>query len=242
MLLVLLLESQVFLFPFQGKLVVLLLLIIVIMLITIIYKKIRREKIFEEKNKLMKLIILPTIFYFILVAVSSPWIELRYIMPICPMIFLIVMYYLYRIIESINKPTISKIIISIISIIFLLTPFIYKLEPEVMYSDKKEIVDTIKEKYNVPALYIFNTQNNRFLDDIYLFSILDESYIAKDIDCTEEKIKSILNNKDVSKGIILFINEGNDNDKIINTIIKAENLNKCTYLKRLNAADAYYIE
>ena len=217
-------------------------LIIVIMLITIIYKKIRREKIFEEKNKLMKLIILPTIFYFILVAVSSPWIELRYIMPICPMIFLIVMYYLYRIIESINKPTISKIIISIISIIFLVAPFIYKLEPEVMYSDKKEIVDTIKEKYNVPALYIFNTQNNRFLDDIYLFSILDESYIAKDIDCTEERIKSILNNKDVSKGIILFINEGNDNDKIINTIINAENLNKCTYLKRLNAADAYYIE
>ena len=158
------------------------------------------------------------------------------------MIFLIVMYYLYRIIESINKPTISKIIISIISIIFLVAPFIYKLEPEVMYSDKKEIVDTIKEKYNVPALYIFNTQNNRFLDDIYLFSILDESYIAKDMDCTEESIKSILNNKDVSKGIILFINEGNDNDKIINTIIKAENLNKCTYLKRLNAADAYYIE
>lgn len=217
-------------------------LLIVIMLITIIYKKIRREKIFEEKNKLMKLIILPTIFYFILVAVSSPWIELRYIMPICPMIFLIVMYYLYRIIESINKPKISKIIISIISIIFLLAPFIYKLEPEVMYSDKKEIVDTVKEKCNVPALYIFNTQNNRFLDDIYLFSILDESYIAKDIDCTEESIKSILNNKDVSKGIILFINEGNDNDKIINTIIKAENLNKCTYLKRLNAADAYYIE
>lgn len=217
-------------------------LLIVIMLIAIIYKKIRKEKIFEEKNKLMKLIILPTIFYFILVAVSSPWIELRYIMPICPMIFLIVMYYLYRIIESINKPTISKIIISIISIIFLVAPFIYKLEPEVMYSDKKEIVDTIKEKCNVPALYIFNTQNNRFLDDIYLFSILDESYIAKDIDCTEESIKLILNNKDVSKGIILFINEGNDNDKIINTIIKAENLNKCTYLKRLNAADAYYIE
>ena len=33
------------------------------------------------------------LFYFVLVAVASPWIELRYIMPVCGLIFVVAMYY-----------------------------------------------------------------------------------------------------------------------------------------------------
>ena len=110
-----------------------------------------------------------------------------------------------------------------------------------MYSDKKEIVQELGNELNVPTIYLFNSQNNRFLDDILLFSILDESYIAKDLDCTEENIQEIFKDKDISKGIVVFINEGQENDELIDTIKQALNLTNSEYLKRLNACDVYYL-
>ncbi|MCF0126784.1 MAG: hypothetical protein HUJ68_13720, partial [Clostridia bacterium] len=92
------------------------------------------------------------------------------------------------------------------------------------------------------TLYLFNSKENRFLDDILLFSKLKQSYIAKDIKCTDENIKNILENKDISKGIIIFINEGQNNDELIETVKKATNLNESEYLKRLNACDVYYLK
>ena len=81
----------------------------------------------------------------------------------------------------------------------------------------------------------------RFLDDILLFSILDESYVAKDLECTQENIKEILKDKDISKGIVVFINEGQENDPKLEVILNAINLKKCDHLKRLNACDVYYL-
>ena len=90
-------------------------------------------------------------------------------------------------------------------------------------------------------MYLFNSGHNRFLDDILLFSILDESYVARDLECTEENIKEILEGKDISKGIVVFINEGQENDLKLQTIVNAMKLEKWTYLKRLNACDVYYV-
>ena len=109
------------------------------------------------------------------------------------------------------------------------------------YTDKKEIVSKLENELNVPTLYLFNSNNNRFLDDILLFSLLDESYIARDIECTEENIGDILDGKDISRGIVVFINEGQDNDSSLQTIINATSLQNCTWLKRLNACDVYYL-
>ena len=61
------------------------------------------------------------------------------------------------------------------------------------------------------------------------------------MECTEENIKKILEGKDISNGIVLFINEGQDNDKIIESVKNATGLEDCIYEKRLNASDVYYI-
>ena len=78
--------------------------------------------------------------------------------------------------------------------------------------------------------------------DYTIFSILNESYVAKDLECTEENIKQILNGKDVSKGIIVFINEGQENDNLLQIIKETMNFNEWKYLKRLNACDVYHIK
>lgn len=74
-----------------------------------------------------------------------------------------------------------------------------------------------------------------------LFSIIDESYIAKDIECTEENIQNILDNKDISEGIIVFINDGQDNDKMIDTIKNAMDFKNSEYLQRLWCSNVYYV-
>ena len=216
-----------------------LLIILIIIVATLIYKLIKKRKI--EKNKYIKFLTLPTLFYFILVAVASPWIELRYIMPICGLIFVLVIYYLYELLNSIFGEKNSNVLVGLILVVILIMPIAFKIEPEVAFSDKKEIVNKLENELNVPTIYFFNSSHNRFLDDILLFATVDESYVAKDMEYTVENIKQILEGKDTSKGLVIFINEGQENDDIIEVLKEATNLTNCEYLKRLNACDVYYV-
>ena len=134
-------------------------------------------------------------------------------------------------------PTVSIYIISII------TGKTTKIEPQAMYSAKKDIVEMTKNELSgLPALYIMNSGNERFLDDILLFMNIEESYIALDIECSEEKIKEIFLDKDTSDGVIVFINDIQDNETILNTIKEALNLNEITHLERLNSGEVYLIK
>lgn len=267
-----------------------------------IYKMIRHKKIMEEKNQYVKYIAIPTLFYFIIVSICSPYIELRYIVAVAPMIFILVLYFIYEILQNIFKEkTINRIMLFIFLAMFIMTfisngiidliigkdfrneqessyssktelienlknkcnipieliPQIegipldnvllyikdFKVEPEVLYSNKQDIMKKVtKELQSIPALYLFNSNNNRFLDDILLFTNIEESYIAKDIECTQENIKDIMENKDISNGILIFINDWQDNEKIVEIVKNSMNLSNVTYLKRLNMCDVYYIK
>jgi len=224
-------------FAFNNLMIV----VIIAIIVFTIYKLIKKQKIIKEKNKYINHILSSILFYFLLVAVASPWIELRYIMPVCGLIFVVTMYYFEQIVCKFSEK-INNIIMITTLVIILVAPIVFKIEPEVAYLDKKEIVSKLENELNVPTLYLFNSGHNRFLDDILLFSILDESYVAKDLDCTEENVQDILQGKDISKGIVVFINEGQENDPKLQTIINATGLEKWTYLKRLNACDVYYLD
>lgn len=216
--------------------------ILAIILMTVIYKIIKKQRVVSEKNKYTKFIILPTIFYFILVAVASPWIELRYIMPVCSLIFCLVIYYLYNFSNNILGEKKSNILTGLILVVILITPVVLKIEPEVAFTDKKEIVKKLENELNVPTIYFFNSSHNRFLDDILLFATVNESYVAKDMEYTVENMNQILDGKDISKGLVIFINEGQENDDIIAVLKETTCLENIEYLKRLNACDVYYLK
>ncbi|MGN1301290.1 MAG: hypothetical protein ACI4U9_02025 [Clostridia bacterium] len=216
-------------------------IILGIILVAIICNLIKNKKVVGEKNKYTKFIILPTLFYFILVAVASPWIELRYIMPVCGLIFVLVIYYLYELLNNILGEKESNILVGLMLVVVLIAPAIFKIEPEVAFSDKKEIVQKLGNELNVPTIYFFNSNCNRFLDDILLFATVDESYVAKDMEYTVENINQILEGKDTANGLVIFINEGQENDDILAIVKEATNLSNCEYLKRLNACDVYYL-
>lgn len=275
-------------------------ILVVFILGIIIYKKIKKIKLIE-KNKYIKYILYPTIFYFLLVAMSAPWIELRYMMPICSIIFILIMYLLIMLLKNIVKEKTLNIIVIVIALLMFIMPFIsnqiidisvgkkfkyeqenaysskqeiveklksetnipintfsnftdasiddtllfiknFKIEPEVLYSNKHKITEMIEKEYkNLPTLYLFNSNNNRFLDDILLFAKINKSYIAKDIECNSQNIKQIMKDKDTSHGILVFINDGQEKDEKIEIIKETLGFEQTTYLQRLNACDLYYI-
>ena len=275
-------------------------ILVVFILGIIIYKKIKKIKLIE-KNKYIKYILYPTIFYFLLVAMSAPWIELRYMMPICSIIFILIMYLLIMLLKNIVKEKTLNIIVILIALLMFIMPFIsnqiidisvgkkfkyeqenaysskqeiveklksesnipinifskftdasiddtllfiknFRIEPEVLYSNKHKITEMIEKEYkNLPTLYLFNSNNNRFLDDILLFAKINKSYIAKDIECNSQNIKQIMKDKDKSHGILVFINDGQEKDEKIDIIKETFGFEQTTYLQRLNACDLYYI-
>ena len=275
-------------------------ILVVFILGIIIYKKIKKIKLIE-KNKYIKYILYPTIFYFLLVAMSAPWIELRYMMPICSIIFILIMYLLIMLLKNIVKEKTLNIIVILIALLMFIMPFIsnqiidisvgkkfkyeqenaysskqeiveklksesnipinifskftdasiddtllfiknFRIEPEVLYSNKHKITEMIEKEYkNLPTLYLFNSNNNRFLDDILLFAKINKSYIAKDIECNSQNIKQIMKDKDKSHGILVFINDGQEKDEKIEIIKETFGFEQTTYLQRLNACDLYYI-
>ena len=223
---------------FNGLLFILLALIVGLG----IYKKVNKKKIFENKNKYIKYIAIPTAFYTLLVSLSAPWIELRYIMPVCGLVFILIIYLLENVLENIfNEKNVFRILTVCLAIV-LITPIIFKMEPEEEFLDKRDIVEEVQNELNVPTIYMFNSNENRFLDDILLFSKLDNSYIAKDVECTDENINKILNGKDLSNGILVFINGGQNNDEMMEKIKNATGLNEWKWIKGLNACNIYLVK
>ena len=218
--------------------------IIVIAMIGIwIYNKIRKKRkieLSEEKKMILKIIYLPSIFFFIITSIASPWKVLRYFVPVCALLFIVIMYYLYKLVQTIGNEKTTNIIMTIVFCAILVSPFIFKLEPELLYREKKEIVDKLSGELNLPVIY-FNSENAGFLWNIVLFSKIEESYMPKDMDLTEENIQKIFENKDISSGIIVFINGEQDQQDIIDKMKNFLNFSNSQYINKVNTSDAYYI-
>ncbi len=100
----------------------------------------------------------------------------------------------------------------------------------------------LEGEYNLPTVYCYNTGCDRFLDDIYLFSLLDESYIAKDPVYTLRTFRGIFASKDTSSGVVVFVNNGQDEWMIADTVKNALGLKDVFYLERLNACSVFYVK
>jgi hypothetical protein len=230
---------------FNGVLI----FIILAGIIIAIYKLLKNKKItLRFENKEFWLIFIPTVTYFIVVALISPYQELRYVMPVCPLLVIGVFYIAKIMFEKVFNQKVTYTILSIIFIIMLVLPNIISLLPlgyEInfyyLYKDKKDIVETIKEQYDVPCLYVFNTSQNRFLDDLYLFTILDNSYIMDANEFSKENLTEIFKDINLENGLIVFINGGLENDNYLNELVETLNLNSIEYVQRMNACDIYKI-
>ena len=219
--------------------------ILTIFIIVLAYNLIKNRKlIIKIENINLTLITIPAFVYFLIVAVSSPYTEIRYIIPVCTFIFIYGIYLLNLFFNKILDEKNSKIVFTVTIILILIMPILMNIKINNLYLGHKEIVQKVEEKYSkLPTIYLFNTNQNRFLDDIYLFTKIEESYILDIEKANKENINKILENKSLDNGILLWVNEGFEKDSYIE-IIKNNNIKNfenCEHLKRMNACDIYYI-
>lgn len=104
-------------------------------------------------------------------------------------------------------------------------------------------MESLETEYkSVPAVYMFNSGVQRFLDDILIFATCEKSYIAKDAEMTIEGYSEFLKDVDTSNGILVVINNGQDKDAVVNLLCEANGFASSEYIYHLNAADVYYLK
>ncbi|MCL2280477.1 hypothetical protein FWC31_01155 [Candidatus Saccharibacteria bacterium] len=199
----------------------------------------RQQKRPEKNSSIPWILIIPTMVFFLIIAITSPWVELRYIMPICSIVAILAMIGL----ANFTKKYFGKIWIAITSgfmIISLLLTFVVqpRLEMTWWYND----IVTRVEQYNSPIIYVLNTDHNRFLDDFYLLT-LNESYVMNNDDAYDiENWRTALADQDTSKGFILITNYDVKDDTVIEQIKSVSGLKNSKYLQRMNVANVYRLD
>lgn len=206
------------------------LILIIIGIVFLICRK--KEKNNIKIDKKILLLIVPIILYFIVVCKNSPYTEIRYIIPIYSVLTITLIYVLKIYIRKFwdNKSTLF--IIGMIFIVILYSPKITGQNLEFTYTKYNNIALKIEEK-NLPIVYVFNKEKNRFLDDIYLFTLVDKSIIL-DYNKLDEYKDYLNENED----FILIYNEGVDLEKIKQYLPEY----KTEYVQRMNACDIISVQ
>lgn len=213
-------------------------------------------------NKLIKLILFPMIVYFVLVAKITPYKELRYMMPIISVTMIFIIYITNFVLEkvaencsrdshtninhkkrnSINPTTVSSIALVLIFTFTTISPIFTGKHLDFTFKRMNNVAERVEKISDVPALYVFNENNNRFLDDIYLFTKIDNSYIMRLKNANEENIKKVFDGKDIKNGILLICNEGYDREAIIKEVKESLGLKNEELIQNLNAGVILYLK
>ena len=204
---------------------------LIILVVIISHWKVKKRKNVKSNNEI-KFLIVPVILYFILISKNAPYLEIRYLIPIYSVTIIIVIYYIKLYLKKFwsNKDTLF--IESFMFLIMCYIPFLIDKNFEFCYSGYNNIVESVEEK-KLPMVYVFNTDNNRFLDDIYLFTLSDKSIVLDYKDVETDEFRDLLEEE---KHFILICNEGVQKEKF------EQNFETAEYLQRLNAADVYEVQ
>lgn len=229
------LDSQVF----NSVLVFGIIFVSIYVLIKIVKNKIIK---ISFRNRELFLLLTPTLVYFITIACVSPYQEIRYIMPICPAIVITIMYLVKKVLQRMLSPQKTFVAMILVFFMMIFIPINAKTKIEYIYSDMETFIQQIESESDLPTLYILDKDNNRFMDDLYLFTKIDKSYILDSKLFSKEKIQEIFEKVDTEKGIRIIISEGLPQVDYIYTIKDVLNKDSFSELKRLNACNVYIIE
>lgn len=219
------------------------LLFIVFASIYILIKIVKNKIIMISfKNRELFLILTPTLVYFIIIACVSPYQEIRYIMPICPGIVITIMYIIKNLLRRMLSTNQTFITMNIVFIMMLCIPIIKNIEVNYIYSDMNWIVKNTEEYRHLPTLYVLDKNNNRFMDDLYLFTKIEKSYILDSELFSKQKIDEIFKDIDTKNGVRIIISEGLSQTEQIYEIMEVINKNSFNELKKMNACTIYLIE
>lgn len=188
----------------------------------------------------------PTVSYFGLAAVASPFIELRYIMPICGLIFVLVGYEIYELLNGVVDEKKKKLAI-LLGMVFVIMVAPVQISfgwmrIELLYRDRQAVMMAVTEKPDVPTLYFITTENNRFLDNILPFAVAKDSYLALDLlEPSAQEVEGILQGKDLEEGLFVFVSTSQDVEGALEAVKVTTGMKEITFIQGINTCDVYYL-
>lgn len=183
-------------------------LMIALCIIWIMFKKNKNSK--YEKDSCIKYVTVPTIIYLIVSVIASPYEDLRYLMPIIPLIFLGLIYMAKDLLQDILDKKMTFLIIIIVTICFITTVIPKLSNNTYSYTGHKKVLDYVEANLSTkPMLYIYDdlsAQNNKTMEMYEALTKVDKSYIISTEKVSISKIKEALNEVDISQGFTLVLN------------------------------------
>lgn len=208
-----------------------------------IYARIRRKKrgtaVFP-RDKAFQTVALPVAFYTVSVALLSPYGTLRYYLPVCGLLTVLVGSAFLRLLAGVLKPRSVCALLSLLLALSVALPAVFGDEPETLYAERRETVSRIKDAHALPAVCCVDSRCDRFLDDVYLFTLLDASRVTLDPACTEDAFRQIFDGQDTSDGVLVFRFRGED-APFPQTVQSAFGFSECRLLTKLEFYDVYYV-
>ena len=131
--------------------------------------------------------------------------------------------------------------VTILAALIIVAPILTNSRLDFTYTKMNHLADKMEEKSSIPTLYILNENNIRFLDDIYIFTKLEESYIMKYSQASIENIQEALKDKDTSNGIIFVYNRDVKPEKILEEVKQTYNYQTEEDIQNLNSGKVKYL-
>jgi len=199
----------------------------------------------SEKQSLWPVVVWPTLVYFLVVAAVSPYIELRYIMPVCGLIVIVMVWWLYL---ALGKVMSSKkrdgLVAGFLGIMIVAAPVQLMsgmMRIELLYNDKTELMQELRQNSEVPTVYFISTENNRFLDNLLPFVTMKQSYLALDLRPTRVEVEQIVRGRDLSRGLYVWISDQYDHEEILGIVEQTTDLREVRHVRGVNTCDIYYL-
>ena len=191
---------------FQGYGYIVVLLFTILCVVWLVSK---RKKIDNNKNEEIKYVSIPMAVYLVFSIMCSPYIDLRYLMPVILLIFFSLIYVFCDILKNIISKRKMFFVLLIISICFAIT-VIPKLSNNLYtYKGQGKVLKYLENEINnKPMVYIYedySAQYNKIMECYEALTKIDQTYIMSKEKFSINNLKNIIRNVDTKNGIVIMM-------------------------------------
>lgn len=200
---------------FNIKLKYILIAIAIIGILSIIVAIIKSKKLKYDKE--LNYIVIPAAFYWYVISTTSPYIDIRYILPLFIFILIFIVYIVKIETNVITKNKKESIcIVVVISVLYTCNLFV-KVDYKYQYKESKEIFETIEKYKDLPCIYFYYKRpilENTFVKNLNYLRRFENVYIQDVKTFASSKISDILLDIDTSKGVLIYLSKGEAQSRI----------------------------
>lgn len=200
---------------FHNYLYVIEILGIVLCIAWVLSKK-KNEKV--NSNNYIKYVIIPMFVYLVVAIIGSPYIDLRYIMPVVPLVFCTLIYIAWDMLRDLMDKKKSFCVILVLCMCFSIS-VIPKLSNNLYtYKGHKEVLNYMENEIrNKPMIYIYedlSAQYNKIMECYEALTKMENTYIMSVNKFSIDNIKNALKSVDTTNKIAIMIHNAYGEDAL----------------------------